>query len=74
MWIALGLAWQLGYVIVIPLVVFGLIGRFLDKKYETAPLLFFMGIILSLIVTSIWMIKNLKQFMEKQTKDDNKKV
>jgi len=50
---ALKMAWELGYTIAIPLVVFALVGRLLDKKLGTSPLLLLIGIIISLIVTSI---------------------
>lgn len=53
MWQALGLAWQLGYTIAIPIVVFGLAGRWLDKKYGTSPLLLLVGIFFATIVSSL---------------------
>jgi len=52
---ALGLTFQLGYTIAIPLVVLALFGRFLDKKFDTSPWLLLTGIILSLLITS-WLI------------------
>ena len=52
-WFALSLAWQLGYTIAIPVVVFGLLGRFLDKKLDTSPLLLLIGIFASITVSSI---------------------
>lgn len=51
-WSALSLAWQLGYSIAIPLVVLALVGRILDKKFDTSPWLLFTGIFLSLIVST----------------------
>jgi len=52
-WSALGFAWELGYSIVIPIVVFALIGRLLDKKLDTSPWLLLLGILISIIVTTI---------------------
>ena len=52
-WSALGFAWQLGYSIVIPIVVFALIGRLLDKKLDTSPWLLLLGILISIIVTTV---------------------
>ena len=54
-WSALGLAWELGYTIAIPLVVFALAGRYLDKKLGTSPFLLLLGILLSIGLTS-WLV------------------
>jgi len=54
-WSAVSLAWELGYSIAIPLVVFALLGRFLDKKLGTSPWLLLAGILLSIAVTS-WLV------------------
>jgi len=52
---SLNLAFQLGYMIALPLVGFALSGRLLDKKFGTSPWLLLAGITSSLIVTS-WII------------------
>lgn len=52
-WNALGFAWELGYSIVVPIVVFALIGRLLDKKLDTSPWLLLLGILISIIVTTV---------------------
>jgi len=52
---ALGLAWQLGYTIAVPLVVFALAGRFLDKKLGTSPFLLLLGILLAIGLTT-WLV------------------
>lgn len=49
---ALSLAWELGYLIAIPLVVLALVGRFLDKLWGTSPWLLLLGIGLSLFISS----------------------
>ncbi len=54
-WSALALAWELGYTIAIPIVVFALGGRVLDNKLGTSPFLLLVGIFLSLIATS-WLV------------------
>lgn len=54
-WSALSLAWELGYTIAVPIVVFALGGRWLDRKFETSPWLLLTGIFLSLIVSS-WLV------------------
>ena len=55
-WISsLSLSFQLGYTIAVPLVVLALLGRFLDKKFDTSPWILLAGILLSLIISS-WII------------------
>jgi len=54
---ALSLAWNLGYTIAVPLVVFALAGRFLDKKLETSPWLLLFGILLSIALSSYLVYK-----------------
>lgn len=51
-WSAVGLAWQLGYTIAIPIVIFALAGRYLDKKLGTAPWLLLLGILVSIAISS----------------------
>lgn len=66
-WKALGMAWELGYVIAIPIVVLGLGGRMLDKHYNTSPWLFLTGVIVSIVLTSfglVWKFKKLLKDVE----------
>ncbi|OGI27128.1 MAG: hypothetical protein A2359_02615 [Candidatus Moranbacteria bacterium RIFOXYB1_FULL_43_19] len=49
---ALGLAWNLGYTIAVPIVVLALLGRFLDKKLGTSPFLLLLGVLLSIAISS----------------------
>jgi len=52
---ALGLAWELGYTIAIPIVVFALAGRFADTYFNTSPVLLLAGIFISIILTT-WLV------------------
>jgi len=61
LWQVLSLAWNLGYLIAIPLVVFALLGRFLDKRFGTSPLALLAGIFISLVVTTIGVYKKTKE-------------
>jgi F0F1-type ATP synthase assembly protein I len=66
-WQALGIAWELGYVIAIPIVVFALGGRLLDKHFNTSPWLLLAGILISIVLSSIglvWKFKKLMNTME----------
>ncbi len=52
-WTAVTLAWDLGFIVAIPLLVFALLGRIADKKFGTGPWFFLAGIIIALISSSI---------------------
>lgn len=60
MWLALDVAWELGYIVVIPIVVLGFAGAYADKKFETSPLFLFIGIIIAFTVTSIAAYRKIK--------------
>ncbi|PKL72474.1 hypothetical protein CVV26_01450 [Candidatus Kuenenbacteria bacterium HGW-Kuenenbacteria-1] len=47
----LSLAWELGYLIALPLIFFALVGHFLDKYFFTSPWLFLFGILLAIIIS-----------------------
>ncbi len=64
-WSAVGLAWELGYTIAVPLVVFALGGRWLDKKLGTSPFLLLAGILLSIGLTSWLVYKKTLDIIEK---------
>jgi F0F1-type ATP synthase assembly protein I len=49
------LAGQLGFSIAIPIVIFALIGRIIDKALGTSPFILLGGILLSIFVSS-WLI------------------
>lgn len=70
-WNALSFAWELGYSIVIPLVVMLLGGIYFDKRFETSPRFTLIGVGLSFIVTCILLVtrvrKVLKEFEQPST-------
>ena len=77
MWQALSLAGQLGYTIAIPLVILALVGRFFDEKYKTSPWLLLVGILISLVITSIWIYKEsitIMKDMDKEIKKTNENL
>ncbi len=52
-WSALGLAWNLGYTIAIPIVFFAFLGRYLDKKWDLSPWMLLLGIFLAMTTSGI---------------------
>lgn len=76
-WGALSLLGQLGYVIALPLAVFALAGRILDKKYHTSPWLLLAGMLLALIISMFWVYKKTAEIMKiatEEKKDSEKKL
>lgn len=60
----LSLAWELGYIIAIPLVILVAGGLFLDDKYDTSPIFLISGILLSILVSGILVFKKAKRILE----------
>jgi len=60
----LSLAFELGYIIAIPIVGFALVGRLLDRKLDTAPLFILLGIFISIILTSYLVYRKTANIME----------
>ncbi len=49
---AVSFAWQLGFIIAIPLVVFVFLGFLADKFFSTRPLFLIAGILVSIAITA----------------------
>lgn len=63
-WQTVVLTFKFGYTIALPLIALALAGRFLDKKFDSSPILFLTGIVLSLVVSSIMLLVKVKRVME----------
>ncbi len=64
-WAMAGLAFEMGYIIALPLVAFGLLGKFLDAKLETKPWLTLIGILIAIVATIIWFVRKFKNYFNK---------
>lgn len=64
LWSALSLAWQLGYIIVIPIAILGFSGAWLDKKYGTTPLFILIGFFLSILISTIGIYRKTKDILK----------
>lgn len=63
---ALSLAWELGYSIALPLVIFALLGRWLDGKLATSPWLFLLGIILAVSISSYLVYRKTMEIIRRE--------
>ena len=64
---ALGLGMQMGLLVVLPMIAFLLLGIFLDKKFNTAPLFLISLVIFSIIVTIVDVRYLVLPFIEKNS-------
>ncbi len=65
---ALSIGTQLGFLIVLPLIGFSMLGLFLDKKLNTFPIFLILGIIVSIMVTFFEAYYLLLPFLEKKVR------
>lgn len=54
-WQAVNLAAELGFIIAVPIVVLGLLGKYLDARWGTHPYLKLAGLVLAIISSSYWL-------------------
>jgi len=58
----ISLAFELGYTIAIPLVIFALAGRYADKYFDSSPLWLIVGLIVSIAITSFLLVRKMKSY------------
>ena len=68
---ALSLGMALGLAVAVPLVMFLLLGLFLDKKFNTLPLFLILFILLSLVVAAFEIRNMILPFLEKRSQKNN---
>jgi hypothetical protein len=64
LYIVLTITGHLAYMVVIPLLIFGGIGLFLDRRFETLPLFLLVGIGIAFGTTFYWMATRLRQVIK----------
>ena len=63
-WSLAGIALEMGFIIALPLVVFALLGKWIDARLHTFPWITLVSIVLAVTSTSIWMYKRLKTYIK----------
>ena len=58
----ISLAFELGFIIALPILAFGYAGKWLDLKWGTTPFITLAGILLAIVSTSIWIYKKFKTY------------
>lgn len=62
--LSLRFAWNLGYLIAIPVVVFGFGGALADKKLGTSPLFVITGFVLAALLSGVGVYRRIKEITE----------
>ncbi len=63
-WQLVSLAMQLGFIIALPLVAFGFLGKWVDSQMNSEPLFTLVGILTAIISTTFWMIRKVKTLIK----------
>lgn len=64
--LAIRLAWNLGYLIAIPAVIFGFSGAYLDKALGTSPLFLLVGFVIAGLLSAVGVIRKVREVLKEQ--------
>lgn len=62
---AIGIVWEVSVMVVVPTLFFGLIGRWLDRHFGTTPLFLAIGLIFTLVVITVLVMKRGKDIAKR---------
>ncbi len=60
---SLNIAIEFGFIIVLPLIAFGYLGKYFDRKYHTTYLVL-VGIFLALLTSSLWFYRTINRLLK----------
>lgn len=63
-----GVASELGFLIAIPIVVFALVGRWLDRRFGTGVVFLILGILVAITATSLLIARRLQSMVKRLEK------
>lgn len=69
-WSLLGIAWEMGYLIALPLIGGALLGRFLDQYLGTSPLFLILGIIVAIVLSTVLVARKTMQVMKSTANEE----
>ena len=56
------IAFELGFIIALPIVGFGLLGKWLDARFGSEPMITLAAILLAITSTSVWIYRKFKNY------------
>lgn len=59
----ISLAFELGFQIAVPLVLFALLGRYTDKAWGTSPLFLLVGVVLATVIATFLVYKKINKLL-----------
>ena len=65
LWLAVRLAWNFGWIIAIPAVLFGFGGAYLDRVEGTSPLFLLLGFAIALAISGVGIWRIVKEIVKK---------
>ncbi|OGE89717.1 MAG: hypothetical protein A2722_03425 [Candidatus Doudnabacteria bacterium RIFCSPHIGHO2_01_FULL_50_11] len=69
-----GLAWELGYIIALPLLILLLLGKYLDERYGTDPWLKIAGFIIAITATILWLTRRFREIRKLMNTNSSKEL
>lgn len=74
-WNLIGLAWDMGWLIALPLVGLSLAGKFMDGVFHTSPLFILVGVLTAVTLSSVLVYRKTTELLKRSEdeSDDNPK-
>jgi hypothetical protein len=63
-WRMVNLAMEMGFIIALPIVLLGFLGKWLDTKYGTEPWITLGAIAIAILTTSVWLTRRIKELIK----------
>jgi hypothetical protein len=60
----ISIAFELGYIIALPVVALGLLGKYIDGRLGTEPWITLAGVGLAILTTTVWLTKKFKHYIK----------
>lgn len=58
------LTFEIGFTITVPIVIFALLGRFLDKYFDSSPVILLVGIVISIFISSFLIYNKVSKYFD----------
>ena len=66
-WNLVGIAWNLGYMIAVPLVGLAFGGRLIDRIFGSTPLFFLLGMLVAIILSTILVYRKISVLIDNES-------